>query len=76
MKIISFVMVCALAACGGKKADPASPVTNTDPAPATEPAAGDGVPCSQEIALECPEGQIDGCLKTPPEGETHACVAQ
>jgi hypothetical protein len=38
--------------------------------------AGDGTPCAQEVALECPDGQIDGCLKTPAEGDTHKCVAQ
>ncbi|MBA3464317.1 MAG: hypothetical protein H0T46_30475 [Deltaproteobacteria bacterium] len=70
MKILSILMVCALAACGGKKADPSTPTANTDPTP-----TGDGVPCTQEIALQCPEGQIDGCLKTPAEGTTHACVA-
>jgi len=28
------------------------------------------------VALECLEGQIDGCLKTPAEGTTHTCVAK
>lgn len=76
MKIISILMVLALAACGGKKADPSTPTSNTEPGSATTEPTGDGVPCTQEVALECPEGQIDGCLKTPAEGTTHTCVAQ
>lgn len=76
MKLLSILLVCALAACGGKKADPSTPTSNADPAPATTPATGEGVPCAQEVALVCPDGQIDGCLKTPAEGETHACVAK
>jgi len=76
MKIISILMVCALAACGGKKADPSTPTSNTDPGSAATAPTGDGVPCAQEIAMVCPDGQIDGCLKTPVEGTTHACVAK
>ena len=74
MKLISLFMVCALAACGGKKTDPSTPTSNAEPT--TAPTTDNGQPCSQEIALECPEGQIDGCLKTPAEGTTHACVAK
>ena len=33
-----------------------------------------GTPCEQEIALECPDGQMDGCLADPREVETHQCV--
>ncbi len=33
------------------------------------------IPCEAEIALQCPEGQIDACLKTPASA-THACVAK
>ncbi len=55
-------------------------VSNTDntETPATSEAAGP--PCEQEIALTCPEGQIDGCLKTDPaNGATsvttvHVCI--
>ncbi|MDX2093899.1 MAG: hypothetical protein SFX73_39055 [Kofleriaceae bacterium] len=75
MKLIPLIIVCALAACGGKQPAPSTPTTNADPAPTAAP-TGDGTPCSQEIALECPEGQIDGCLKTPAEGTTHACVTK
>ena len=75
MKIISILMVCALAACGGKKADPSTPTSNTEPTPVTT-TPGEGVTCDKEIAMVCPDGQIDGCLKTPVEGTTHACVAK
>ncbi|MGE0872005.1 MAG: hypothetical protein AB7P03_25830 [Kofleriaceae bacterium] len=33
-----------------------------------------GPACSQEIALECPDGQIDACLLSPAAGENHICV--
>jgi hypothetical protein len=33
-----------------------------------------GPPCEQEIARVCPDGQIDGCLQTPPVSKTHLCV--
>jgi hypothetical protein len=33
------------------------------------------IPCSAEIALQCPEGQIDACIKSP-TAATHACVAK
>ena len=72
------LMIVALfvAACGGsKKADPSTPTSSADPQPAAGSATGDGVECAKEIALVCPDGQIDGCLKTPQEGTTHACVA-
>lgn len=75
MKLLAILIVCALAACGGKKVDPSTPTSNTDPATKTAP-AGDAVPCTQEVALQCPDGQIDGCLKTPADGTTHACVAK
>jgi hypothetical protein len=31
------------------------------------------IPCSAEIALQCPDGQVDACIKTP-TAATHACV--
>ncbi|MBA2539868.1 MAG: hypothetical protein H0V17_09560 [Deltaproteobacteria bacterium] len=68
------VFVCA---CGGGSktaTDPNTSMSNTGSA-ATTP-DGSGTPCAQEIALVCPDGQIDGCLKTPQEGSTHACVAK
>lgn len=78
--LLAFAVSLSLVACGGTKADdtttPSTPTSNTEPAAGSAAPTGDGVPCEQEIALECPEGQIDGCLKTPAEGTTHACVAQ
>lgn len=80
MKTTLLALVLAVAACGGSKSDdtttPSTSTSNTDPAAGSAAPTGDGVPCEQEIALVCPEGQIDGCLKTPAEGTTHACVAQ
>lgn len=70
-------MIAALAfafACGGKK--PPETMKTDGSATPTEKPAGDGTPCAQEIALVCPDGQIDGCLKTPQAGTTHACVAK
>lgn len=60
---------------------PDTPVANDGDAAAKMPAgtapAGHttDIPCSAEIALQCPEGQIDGCMKTPATA-THACVAK
>ncbi len=36
--------------------------------------ANPGPPCEQEIAMVCPEGQIDGCLRTPAVSARHVCV--
>lgn len=72
MKNISMLIVCALAACGGKSTAPSTPTSNADPS--TAPTTANGQPCTQEVALVCPEGQIDACLKAPPEGTTHTCV--
>ena len=75
--IALFVMACG----GGSKkpetttTDPNTPTSNTDGTTGAGP-TGAGTPCEQEIALVCPDGQIDGCLKTPREGTTHACVAK
>jgi hypothetical protein len=81
MKILSMIfaltLVLALAACGGKKGGSTTPdTTTTNTGDATGGTTGDGQPCTQEVMLECPEGQIDACMKNPPEGETHTCVAQ
>jgi hypothetical protein len=72
--ITSFVCVFLLA-CGGS----AKPARTPDIAPASSPdiqqvSAPGGQPCSQEIALVCPDGQIDACLVTPPAAEQHTCV--
>jgi hypothetical protein len=69
MKMLNALLLVVVLGCGGKKPAPAPPPANPEPATA-------GVECAKEIALECPEGQIDGCLKTPVEGTTHACVAK
>jgi hypothetical protein len=56
---IQAVVFCALVACGGgaKKTETANSAGsgNAD--------SGNGTPCAQEIALVCPEGQIDACWK-------------
>lgn len=78
----NILIVCALtfAACGGgpKKTDTTTTTTTTttDGSGAGSAATGDGQPCTQEVAMVCPDGQIDGCLKTPAEGTNHACVAK
>ena len=33
-----------------------------------------GPACELELALVCPEGQIDGCLRSPPVSRNHVCV--
>jgi len=80
MKLISLMMVAGLALAGcSKKADttPKPPDTTTQTPPAGDTAAkSEGTPCAQEIALQCPDGQVDACLKTPAEGDTHKCVAK
>jgi hypothetical protein len=79
-KLISLMIVCtfAFAGCGSKAKKPDTTTTNTDPTTTTEPTktAGEGTPCAQEVALVCPDDQIDGCLKTPVEGDSHKCVAK
>ena len=81
-KLMTLMMVCAFAiGCGGKKpAETTAPnkdqsTSNTDTTQTTQ-TTGEGTPCAQEIALVCPDGQTDGCLKTPAEGDTHKCVAK
>jgi hypothetical protein len=33
-----------------------------------------GIPCAAEIALQCPTGQIDACMKAGSNATVHACV--
>ncbi len=74
-KIIAIALFMA-AACGGSKKPSTDPNTSTSSADGSAMApTGEGVECAKEIALVCPDGQIDGCLKTPQVGTTHACVA-
>ena len=61
--ILLATSLLALAACAETKG-----------APLTPDAEPGGVSCEKEIALECPEGQIDACLVSPPAGPTHRCV--
>ncbi|HEY5949802.1 MAG TPA: hypothetical protein VIV40_30110 [Kofleriaceae bacterium] len=82
-KLLSVMIVGAFAFAGchhAKKPDTTTKNTDTTTTDTTKTdatkTAGDGQPCTQEIALECPEGQIDGCLKQPAEGDTHKCVAK
>ena len=78
MKQIIAALVFVVACGGGAKkpsTDPNTSTSNAGGGSATAP-TGEGVECAKEIALVCPDGQIDGCLKTPQEGTTHACVAK
>jgi hypothetical protein len=81
-KLMTLLMVSAFAiGCGGGGKKPDTTTTNKDQTTDTTNGdatakAGDGTPCAQEIAMVCPDGQIDGCLKTPAEGDTHKCVAK
>ena len=77
MKKLFVAVVFVMMACGSKKAPPPStPTSNADGSGSAMAPTGEGVECAKEIALVCPDGQIDGCLKTPVEGTTHACVAK
>ena len=64
----------ALAGCGGgKKADTTPPGGGgAGDEPVSSP-TGAGPSCEQEIALECANGMVDGCV----DGKTtiHVCVA-
>ena len=35
---------------------------------------GEGQPCENKIALQCPAGQIDRCTTSTKKGDTHKCV--
>jgi len=79
MKIASLAMMAALALAGcshKKPPEPAKPDTTTQEQPKPDQAKAEGQPCTQEIALQCADGQVDACLKTPAEGDTHKCVAK
>ena len=78
MKTIGFALALAIAAAGCKNTPKATTPPPPDKTQKTDDTAkaGDGTPCEQEIALQCAEDQIDACLKTPREGDTHKCVAK
>lgn len=79
---LMFACVLSIAACGGGKKTDTTPKDTTTSNTGSGSDAGsaatttDGQPCTQEIALQCADDQIDGCLKTPAEGDTHKCVAK
>ena len=75
MKTISFTLLCALGACGSGTG--ATPTGSAAPPART----GEGQPCTEEVALVCPDGQIDACEKalaedvTPDAGDTGTMMA-
>jgi hypothetical protein len=76
MKTLILAFTLAMVAACSKKAAPAS--TNTTPTGGGDgsgSAAAEGTPCSMEIMLTCPDGQVDACTKTP-AGDKHECVAK
>lgn len=52
---------------------PNTPVGNDGAGSAAPTTPGRELPCSAEIALQCPDGQIDACIKDP-TAATHVCV--
>ena len=74
-----FLVALFVIGCGGSKKQPETTTGGGGGGTGGSGGGGaptEGVPCEKEIALVCPDGQIDGCLKTPVEGTTHACVAK
>ena len=71
MSKLAVVVAFAFAAACGSKA-PATSTTSSASEPAPTKTASAGVPCTDEIALDCPNG-VDGCVG----GKTtvHVCVA-
>ena len=75
MKALAISVVVAALGCGGGNKGGDTSVGNAGAGsgtPAGDTAQG-GVPCAQEIALQCANGMTDGCL----DGKTsvHACIA-
>lgn len=58
MKTMARILFCAVAACSSGKKNAAPTGGESPPAP-----TGEGQPCTQEVALVCPDGQIDACEK-------------
>ncbi len=78
MKPILFCLWVALSvACAGS--DKGGDTNNTKQIDSEEKEAVEGTPqtaCEEEIALECPDGQVDSCALTPATSTVHACVDQ
>ncbi len=53
--------------------EPKPDTANTGSGTTTPPGHTSDLPCSAEILLQCPEGQIDACMKSP-TAATHGCV--
>lgn len=75
MKAFSCILLCALVACGGGSKSESPTGSGTSPA-----STGEGQPCTQEVQLVCPDGQIDACEKalaepTPDAGDTGTMMA-
>jgi hypothetical protein len=75
MKKLLLLLALAVVACKGNSPAPNKPEPPKEEPKKEEPVA-EGATCDKEIKLECPEGQVDGCTKTPVEGTVHACVPQ
>ena len=80
MKLVATcVLAMAIGCGGGQKQDPAMGGGGGDTAgggagggESTMQAQGSGVPCAQEVALQCGEGMTDGCMTQLTT--VHACV--
>jgi hypothetical protein len=66
MKTFTWLLSGVLIACGG------AAKTSPSPTNAAKPSAGEGIPCTQEIALVCPDGQIDACEKAVADANAKA----
>jgi len=77
--VVVSLSVWALGCASNPKSQAASPgspdiaqVSSGDGSPDIAQTSSGSVPCSQEIALDCPGG-MDGCLKN--QTSVHVCVA-
>jgi len=77
MKLLACLLLPALLACSSDSKNTAPADTHSPPA-----ATGEGQPCTQEVELVCPDGQIDACSKalaepdtTPDAGDTGTMMA-
>src|SRR6185503_16158737 len=65
MKLLACLLLPALLACSSDSKNTAPADTHSPPA-----ATGEGQPCTQEVELVCPDGQIDACSKALAEPDT------